>query len=305
MPRYAFTFKKDDVFVEFITSDKNLVEKQFSVWVNAAAQYTKSHSQQALLKSKVEPEHSVDDEKAQAKQEKKAEKVPVKEKSEKTTRSKKDSTIEDKKPNPETTISLKSAQLDETSTTTEKIEAKSEVEIQPIEPEAPQKNQIEESEKVEQIEENKEVFDQASSLLKTINAIQEPQAPQDEAKVQPQMPDFESVLENTIDTQSFEPVRTKDNVFLEIINTKSPQDKFQYFLITAHYLHENENLERFTLKQINAKLMQNLAMVVDHTVLRDAINAGFAELVPDLTGISNVNEYKITDKGEKFYQKNM
>ena len=42
MSRYTFTFKKDDIFVEFTTEDKEVVERQFQIWVLNADEYVKS-----------------------------------------------------------------------------------------------------------------------------------------------------------------------------------------------------------------------------------------------------------------------
>ena len=37
MPKYTFTFKKDDVFLEYITTDKESMERQFQIWVTCAS----------------------------------------------------------------------------------------------------------------------------------------------------------------------------------------------------------------------------------------------------------------------------
>ncbi len=47
--------------------------------------------------------------------------------------------------------------------------------------------------------------------------------------------------------------------------------------------------------------MYNLSEVIDHTTLQEAINQNFIELVPDLTGTSEVGEYRITPLGEDFF----
>ena len=41
MSKYTFTFKKDDIFVEFSSEDKDVIERQFQIWVNNADQYVK------------------------------------------------------------------------------------------------------------------------------------------------------------------------------------------------------------------------------------------------------------------------
>ena len=45
MSQYTFTFKKDDIFVEFTTTDKEIVEQQFQIWVADADDYARGHNQ--------------------------------------------------------------------------------------------------------------------------------------------------------------------------------------------------------------------------------------------------------------------
>lgn len=227
MSIYTFTFKKGNISVDFSTTDKEVVERQFQIWVNSADEYAKSHPKSAT--------------KAQPSKEK--EQVP------------------EKKAEPK-----------------EKI-AEPKAEIKP------------------EIKEDEKVFDKASTLLKTINNIQEEKTLEEKASV----PNFDEILEKTVENPSFEPQRTKDQVFLNLINSKNTLDKFHYLMITAYYLSEFEKKERFSLKQINAKLMQNLSEVIDHSMLQEAINQHFIELVPDLTGTSEVGEYRLTHDGEEFF----
>lgn len=248
MPKYTFTFKKDDVFVDFSTTDRDVVERQFQIWVDDASAYT-----QALGPKKTKEKPAT---KSVEKKEKAAVSAPAEE--------------------------------------IQEIKKVKEVVEKPVE-------EVAETPQV-QPEETGEVFDQASTLLKTINTIQSEEA-EPQKEVEPEVPDFEKVLENSMENPNFEPVKTRDINFLELINSKNTQDKFHYFIITAYYLLEQENLDRFSLKQINAKLMQNLSIIVDHTVLQDALNAGFVELVPDLTESSEASEYKLTEKGENFFHK--
>lgn len=241
MAKYAFTFKKGDVFAEFITTDKEVVERQFQIWVASADDYVKK----GLRKSGVSPAQKTETE-------------------------------------PEKTKEIE-----------QKIEAGQE---QPVE--------------------QSEVFDKASGLLKTINIIQEESREKSESpeeknegevveikKVEEpaETKNFEEVLEKTIENPTFEPAKTQDRVFLNLINSKNTNDKFHYLIITAYYLTEFEKMERFSLKQINAKLMHNLSEVIDHTTLQEAINQNFIDLVPDLTGTSEVGEYRLTPAGEDFF----
>lgn len=234
MSKYSFTFKKDNIFVEFTSEDKNVVERQFQIWVADADAYARAHKQKAV-KPEIKPELVLP------------------------------------KAEPE---SLKP------------VEHIAEP-VLPVEP-------IEEA----KTEEKTEVFEKASTLLKSINDIQSPQE-----EIKEEVKNFDEVLEKTLDNSTFEPIKTKDQVFLNLINSKNTTDKFHYLIITSYYLSEFEKMERFSLKQINSKLMHNLSELIDHTMLQEAINQNFIELVPDLTGVSEVGEYRLTRVGEDFFAK--
>lgn len=251
MSNYTFTFKKGDIFVEFVTTDKAIVERQFNIWVECASTYAREHVQK-IVKEKTEMPaqvktevKSIDQEKSLA--QRRAEHV------------------------------VQSGQKQEV--VEEKIKAQHEASVEA------------------KSEDKSEVFEQASSLLKTINSIQNPV----EEETPQETVNFDEVLEKSIENPTFEPAKVKDQVFLNFIRSKNTRDKFHYLIITAYYLSEFEKLERFSLKQVNAKLMQNLSEIVDHTTLQDAINQNFIELVPDLTGISDIAEYRLTDAGEEFF----
>ena len=253
MSKYSFTFKKDNIFVDFTTSDKEAVERQFKIWVTEATEYAKTHPSKPS--KKIEAKAAV---------------------SAKNTETPADSS---------TTSPLSAAAEPETMT-----QKKSKTESEPIDKEAK--------------EEQTEVFEKASSLLKTINSIQNEENAEVETEAtetKEKTEDFESVLEKTIENPTFEPVKTNDPVFLNLVNSKNTTDKFHYLMITAFYLTEFEKMDRFSLKQINSKLMQNLSEVIDHSTLQEAINQNFIELVPDLTGIAEVGEYRLTHLGEDFF----
>lgn len=225
--KYSFTFKKDDIFVEFMTSDKLVVERQFKIWVDAASGYSRKKS----------AEKSAEENLKQPPKEEKAEKF--------------------KKP-----------------TTIKSVQNKKETKKEP-----------------------QEVFDKASTLLKTVNSIQNPKS-QKEKQLEPE---FEKILENTKENPSLEFQNKQDKTFLEFVNSKKTQNKLHYFIIAAYYLSEYEKEDRFTLKQVNSKLMQNLSEVIDHSVLQDSIRQELIEVVPDYTGLSEVCEYTLTPRGEEFF----
>lgn len=250
MPNYTFTFKKDDMFVEFSTTDKDVVERQFQIWVADADDYAKGRRGKTQKPAPVTPPPPPP--------------PPV---------------VEEKKEVPPPVQEAPPAP----------VAQKAPEEVKPV---------VKEEEKPEEIQ-KEEVLDKASTLLKTINTIQNP--PEEET-LQPTA-DFEQVLEKSIENPTFEPVKTQDPVFLNLVKSKNTTDKFHYLMITAYYLSEFEKLERFSIKQINTKLMQNLNEVIDHATLQEAINQNFVEVVPDLTGTSEIAEYNLTRSGEEFFVK--
>lgn len=116
---------------------------------------------------------------------------------------------------------------------------------------------------------------------------------------------FDAILDKSMqmpqDELSFTPNPSikKDNAFLNYIGGRKVERKIDYLLMTAYYFTQYEQKPRFTLKQLNAKLMQNLAIILDHSVVQEAINRDYIECLPDLTGVVGASEYRLTAYGEK------
>ena len=116
---------------------------------------------------------------------------------------------------------------------------------------------------------------------------------------------FDSILDKSMQIPqselSFKPSPSikKDNAFLNYINGRKVERKIDYLLLTAYYFTQYEQKPRFTLKQLNAKLMQNIAVILDHSVVQEAINRDYIECLPDLTGVVGASEYRLTAYGEK------
>ena len=116
---------------------------------------------------------------------------------------------------------------------------------------------------------------------------------------------FDSILEKSLTnpkadlTFKTSPTIKKDNAFLNYIGTRKVERKMDYLLLTAYYFTQYEQKPRFTLKQLNAKLMQNIAVILDHSVLQEAIQRDYIECLPDLTGLIGASEYRLTSYGEK------
>ncbi len=116
---------------------------------------------------------------------------------------------------------------------------------------------------------------------------------------------FDTMLDKSLQTPqtelSFKPSPSikKDNAFLNFISSRKVERKIDYLLMTAYYFTQYEQKPRFTLKQLNAKLMQNVAIILDHSVVQEALNRDYIECLPDLTGIVGSSEYRLTAYGEK------
>ena len=116
---------------------------------------------------------------------------------------------------------------------------------------------------------------------------------------------FDTILDRSMQTPQAElsfkpnPSIKKDNAFLNFISGRKIDRKIDYLLMTAYYFTQYEQKPRFTLKQLNAKLMQNIAVILDHSVVQEAINREYLECLPDLTGVVGASEYRLTAYGEK------
>ena len=116
---------------------------------------------------------------------------------------------------------------------------------------------------------------------------------------------FDTILDRSMQApqaeMSFKPNPSikKDNAFLNYISGRKIDRKLDYLLMTAYYFTQYEQKPRFTLKQLNAKLMQNIAIILDHSVIQEAINREYLECLPDLTGVVGASEYRLTAYGEK------
>lgn len=116
---------------------------------------------------------------------------------------------------------------------------------------------------------------------------------------------FDAILDRSMQTPQSElsfkpnPSIKKDNAFLNYISGRKIDKKIDYLLMTAYYFTQFEQKPRFTLKQLNAKLMQNIAIILDHSVVQEAINREYLECLPDLTGVVGASEYRLTAYGEK------
>ena len=123
---------------------------------------------------------------------------------------------------------------------------------------------------------------------KLMNSLEECQNQVIQPVIPPQEVGFDNILEKSIQAPqtelSFKPAPSikKDNAFINFISARPVEKKIDYLLMTAYYFTQYEQKPRFTLKQLNAKLMQN-----------------YIECLPDLTGLVGASEYRLTAYGEK------
>lgn len=148
-------------------------------------------------------------------------------------------------------------------------------------------------------------IEEETAAAKNLDIFYAPANKQEPVEVKSQPDGFDNILEKSIQAPQTElsfkpnPSIKKDNAFINFISTKPLDRKIDYLLMTAYYFTQYEQKPRFTLKQLNAKLMQNIAMIIDHSVLQEAINRDYIECLPDLTGLVGASEYRLTAYGEK------
>lgn len=70
-----------------------------------------------------------------------------------------------------------------------------------------------------------------------------------------------------------------------------------YLLLSAYYLTRLERQETFSLKKVNSVLVKSGLTPVNHSVLETVLSNGYLSMVPDLTGMADVTEYKISNEG--------
>lgn len=83
----------------------------------------------------------------------------------------------------------------------------------------------------------------------------------------------------------------------DLITLKKPQTKLDHLLITSYFLQEKEEIEKYSLKQINSIVVPHLKEPIDHSVIHEAVGHEYFEVVPDYLSSEGITEYKITDEG--------
>ncbi|MDD3238036.1 MAG: hypothetical protein PHV37_08080 [Candidatus Gastranaerophilales bacterium] len=116
-------------------------------------------------------------------------------------------------------------------------------------------------------------------------------------------PDFEAVLQESIEKPKIDldNIAQEENELQNMINEKKPDSPLKVLILTVFFMIHLENFERFTIKQVNSRLVPIGEAPIAHSAFEDAINSDFISIVPDLTGLGDVTEYTLTQKGEEFF----
>ncbi len=115
--------------------------------------------------------------------------------------------------------------------------------------------------------------------------------------------DFEQILEETIINPriDLDKPNTDENELNNLFIEKQPKHDVDYLVITAFYMLHYENIMRFSIKQVNSRIVPLNHAPVTHNTIQESINHGLIEIVPDLTGLGDITEYALTQRGEEYY----
>lgn len=292
MPKYTFTFKKDDIFLEYITTDKESMERQFQIWVTCASvwAYNQEKIEKGLMSAPLP----------------KAETPVVKEEIEEKVKEEKIDSVEEPEIREEATeLIIENPEQSEIDRESQRIiqeyKAEMEAEARKKETEAKKEEFKQDVEKV--VAKEEAVKEELSGLYDkpaTINDIQLTQ-PEESSQSLDNNIDFDAFLQKSMSNPTTNVKEKQDDRFLKVIKVKNITEKLDYLIVTAYYLSEFERLDRFTLRLVNAKLMENMHEVVDNSVLQEAIDKGLVECLPNYTNIPSAMEYRLTEAGEEAF----
>lgn len=82
-----------------------------------------------------------------------------------------------------------------------------------------------------------------------------------------------------------------------------PESQSDYLMLALYYLTYFEGVEKFTLKQVNSLMIQHNLTPVNHGLIEQNVRENRLQMVPDLTGTAEANEYRLTPVGESHASK--
>lgn len=267
MSRYTFTVRKRECEISLTTDDRNAIEQQIAIWVMAL-------SRKPLVQT-LPPEEYVEPVVNQEEQKEEFNEIPA-ESFEQVAEFSQEAEKEIRPFEPERIEST------EYETRQEYVEEF----INNIEPEniQPLPSFVQEPvvEQAPLIAESEEKFNNETAV--TLNTLFNAEAPTNV--------DFESILEKTVDNLGADTsnVVKKDENFCKLVKANNITDRLELLLFTADYFCKYDARFVFSLKQINGKLMNNLAVIVDHGILKIALDNNYLEREGE-------SEYRLTEYG--------
>ncbi|MFA6989909.1 MAG: hypothetical protein WC197_07550 [Candidatus Gastranaerophilaceae bacterium] len=149
----------------------------------------------------------------------------------------------------------------------------------------------------------------SSREAKPVNPLKQPEKVLEDTKKTVSKTEFDNVLNTKLVEEPTDKIVEKQvaeaqNVIAsikQVITEKNPETMHDYLIVAAHYLSEKEGLDRFSIKQINAKVFAFAKKPIDHSLIQKAVNNGYLQIVPDYTGLADVTEYALTSEGEAYY----
>ncbi len=271
MPKYTFTVRKGECELSLVTDDRNAIEQQIAIWVLALSR------------------------------------KPV---------------INEVEPKPYIPEPIEAEQFSQNVSQPEVIEESKEEPIQEIQPSVPENSVNSSFDNVEnttninssQLEQeqteyssdttNPDINNRVEEFVNTLDKQEvlpniEPQTLQNDHSVtinnlfnaeSPAKVDFESILEQSVDNINSDTVVKKDEIFCKLVKANNITDRLELLLFTADYFCKYDAKFVFSLKQINGKLMHNLAVIVDHGILKIALDNNYIERAGE-------GEYRLTEYG--------
>jgi len=110
--------------------------------------------------------------------------------------------------------------------------------------------------------------------------------------------EFDALLEESMSQCISNIQQNRDENFINHVKEKNITEKIDFLITTAYYLENNEHYATFTLNQVNKKLTENSFESVEYSVMQDAVDNGFAEVVP--VERATETEYRLTDVYKNF-----